>query len=240
MQSRSGRPPLTLKMLSESTHLPRKGGRLVDLSPGSLKVGYASSMNATFEEVFLQSFAGEMAKIAEATGDTNPFAVFGGDQAAMLAFFKEAGVMDALRGYGRNIAAWGRRGADVISGGGYARQMKELGSASPMSTSAAAGKVVGGQSGPMSDLAARRANAAASQASLNPAAWGLPSQAPARHVSPEAFGLTSQARRSIPAAGPGGAAPLFGAPGAMPSRRPVFAMLPTTLVRPCRSSRCTP
>lgn len=156
MQSRSGAPPLTIKKLLDKKLPLRKGVLLSQLSPGTPKVGYARGMT-TFEEAFALAYASEMAKIAQATGDSNPFAGFENDPEALMDFLKQAGVMDALRGFGKNIAAWGRRGADVISGGDYARQMKELGSASPMSTSAAAGKVVGNQAGPMTELAGRRA-----------------------------------------------------------------------------------
>jgi len=214
MKSRIGKTPYTLLNLASATHVPssmKAKGLLSSLT--SEKLGYASGM-PTFEQEFVSSYLDEMSKIAEATGVHNPFGHLSEEEAYDL--FKEAGVLDALKGYGRNISAWGRRGMDILQGGDYARQMRELGSAAPMATSAAAGKVVGNQSGPMADLARRRAAAAADAASLHPGSWGLASQAPAIHPSAAQWGLPFSGPRSASRAsvmGPGGSNPLFGAPG---------------------------
>lgn len=215
MHSRSGKTPLTIANLARKTHIA-PGVKLA--YPGSGESGYTGPMtSATFSSDaehagFMHGFAEELQKIANDLGEVNPLGEFSANPEAFEELFKQAGFLDALKGYGRNIAAYARNAKDTLTGGGFAQQMRELGSSNPMSTSASAGKVVGNQQGPMRDLVGQRADAASLQASLNPASWGLPSQAPAMHPASSAWGLPFQSNSRAAQMGPGGRAPLFGAP----------------------------
>jgi hypothetical protein len=159
-------------------------------------------MNAEqlLKRAVFEGFVDELHKIAESTGAHIPEAT----KLASLSdeeideLFKEGGVFSGIGArlgqYGKNIGAYAQRARDVLTGGDFARQMKSLGSSSPMTTSSTAGSLAS-TPGPMRLRANQAAMDLHDKASLNPASWGLPTQ-PARRpvvaanpLDPRNFGL---------------------------------------------------
>lgn len=159
---------------------------------------------AVLEEAVLQGFVQELSKIAVDLHHEIPLVKMAQEHPEELAeILKEAGVFSGLASrlgqYGKNISAYAQQAKDTLTGGGFARQMRELGSSNPM-TSSAAQSSLQGTMGPMRERSLAAAAAAQSRMAPSPAEYGLAVPAPRPlPTDPRVFGLGAQpAARPLP------------------------------------------
>lgn len=224
MMVRSGRPPLKISTLAGSS----RGNQLLsEAFPAKLAGMNPILDNPELFAVMQRSFHEELQKIASFHGNELPVLSFLNDPERYEQFLKEAGLWDALKSYGRNIKGYANQAKNTLTGGDYARQMKELSGSSGMTASSSKG-LLASTPGPMREMAESRAK-------LDPAHWGLPAHTPDARPHPSTFHLSNPASSQYmtpdefmrvgqtpfkPSAGPsratqlspGGSTPLFGAP----------------------------
>lgn len=226
MMVRSGRPPLKISTLAGSS----RGNQLLsEAFPAKLAGMNPVLDNPELFAVMRRSFHEELQKIAAFHGNELPVLSFLDNPEKYEQFLKEAGLWDALKSYGRNIKGYASQAKNTLTGGDYARQMKELSGSTGMTASSSKG-LLASTPGPMRELAESRAQ-------LDPAHWGLPAHTPnnrphpsqhlaTRSINGADFGLPVQGPRQPVSeylanrVSPGGAAPLFGAPKAAPRAVP--------------------
>lgn len=137
------------------------------------------SQAAVFEEAVLHGFIEELSKIAAEIQTDIPLVKMAQfDPEALEQMLKEAGIFSGLTSrlgqYGKNISAYAQQAKDSLTGGAFAKQMRELGSTSPMTSSASKASLAPTM-GPMREQAHAAALAAQEKAMLRPEAFGLTS-----------------------------------------------------------------